>query len=208
MAAISDAEYTTLDLRQMGREEAMDTLTGRQFERWKSLHESVANAEENREAFREAEHDTHDILFNADASDIAAEIELFGNDVLVYYGPEDPRLREAVSGLMDSAGVDPDDADSLSADDIDDDMIDDAKDTLVDILDIALVEWNGHAWDELDDHVRSDILARVATPRPDGWGVAGLMDAVVQTITAVEERRDSRMETIRKFRDETRRGNR
>ena len=53
-----------------------------------------------------------------------------------------------------------------------------------------------------------NALVRQSEQHPDGWGVAGLMDAWTEIQYAVESNRDERMERVRRFRDEERRGDR
>jgi len=150
---------------------------------------------------------TRSDLVNSDVSDLAVELRLFGNDCLVYYGPEDARLRDAVDNLGDVLGVDLVGADDLniSDDDISDDDVGEIKDVLVEMVSVALIEWNGHDWADLPVGERERVLSSIRTPRPDGWGLAGLMDAWTDIQVAVEENRNERLERVRKFRNPERR---
>ena len=96
----------------------------------------------------------------------------------------------------------------MTTDDLDEDVIDDVKAILADLITVAIVEWDGVAYDELTDADRRAIHDLITGEPPTGWGVAGLMDAWVEISVAVEDNRDERLERIQKFRDAGRRGDR
>jgi len=219
MSAITD--YSALDLREMGHEEARDTLTVGEFERWQKIQDLTDAADDQRQAFRENAERATDILVNATPERMAAELTLWGNDCKVYYDPEDTRVQSAAEDLADALGIDPeaaaeedpsqvlDTADVDSVDDIEDrDLLGDIKDALVQLIDACLVEWNGSRWADIPQSDREFVLSEIRKPRPKGWGAAGLVDAWVEIQYHVESNRNERMEQVRKFRDPKRRGNR
>jgi len=181
-----------------------------EYQRWESVNDHHDRAEQVRQEWRETEQEATSILVNTDVSDLATDIELFGNDVAVYYDPEDPRLHEAAEAVADVLGVDIEDAADLEAttDDVPREAIDDAKGALADLVCVTFVEWNGHNWADLPAESRRTVANRIKQPRPDGWGLAGLMDAFSEIMTAVETNRNERLERVEKFRNPERRGNR
>jgi len=209
-ATTTDGAYAVTELRRMDETTARSELTVNEYERWESVNKHLDDAEEVRQEWADNEREATDILVNSDVSDLAVELRLFGNDCLVYYGPEDARLRDAVDNLGDVLGVDLVGADDLniSDDDISDDDVGEIKDVLVEMVSVALIEWNGHDWADLPVGERERVLSSIRTPRPDGWGLAGLMDAWTDIQVAVEENRNERLERVRKFRNPERRGDR
>jgi len=214
MSATTDTGRTITELRQMDESTARNTLTMAEFERWESVNKHLDKADEVRQEWAENEREATDILSRADPSWLASDIEVWGNDLSVYYGPEDARLREAIDGLGDAVGVDLEDVDDMAddelpdADEVDDDAIEDVKHALAELIGVAIIEINGQAWNDLPADARSNVLESIAEPRPEGWGLAGLMDAWTEIQVTVEENRDDRLERVRKFRSEKRRGDR
>ena len=210
MSAKSVDRRSITELRRMDEQTAMQTLTMAEYQRWESVNDHHDRAEQVRQEWRETEAEATSILVNTDVSDLATDIELFGNDVAVYYDPEDPRLHDAAEAVADVLGVDIDDAADLEAttDDVPREAIDDAKGALADLVCVTFVEWNGHNWSDLPAESRRTVADRIQQPRPDGWGLAGLMDAFSEIMTAVETNRNERLERVEKFRNPKRRGNR
>ena len=210
MSAKSADRRSITELRRMDEQTAMQTLTMAEYQRWESVNDHHERAEQVRQEWRETEAEATSILVNTDVSDLATDIELFGNDVAVYYDPEDPRLHDAAEAVADVLGVDIDDAADLEAttDDVPREAIDDAKAALADLVCVTFVEWNGHNWSDLPAESRRTVAERIQQPRPDGWGLAGLMDAFSEIMTAVETNRNERLERVEKFRNPKRRGNR
>lgn len=212
MSATSDDtdRRSIAELRQMDESTAMQSLTMGEYKRWESVNDHHERAAEVREEWRENESKATEILINTDVSDLASDIELFGNDVSVYYDPEDPRLHEAAEAVADVLGIDIDDAAELEGtpDDVPRDAVDDAKAALADLVCVTFVAWNGHEWDALPDESRRTVRERIQQPRPDGWGLAGLMDAFSEIMTTVETNRNERLERVEKFRSPERRGDR
>ena len=210
MSATTDDSRTLTELLRMDEQTAKRELSYAEYQTWQSATDHHSRYQERKAEWRENEQEATDILVNTDVSDLATEIELFGNDVAVYYDPEDGRLHEAAEGLADVLGVDIDDAADLeaTADDVPREAIDDAKSALADLVCVTFVEWNGHNWSDLPAESRRTVADRIQQPRPDGWGLAGLMDAFSEIMTAVETNRNERLERIEKFRNPERRGNR
>ena len=210
MSATTDDSRTLTELLRMDEQTAKRELSYAEYQTWQSATDHHSRYQERKAEWRENEQEATDILVNTDVSDLATEIELFGNDVAVYYDPEDARLHEAAEALADVLGVDIDDAADLeaTADDVPRDAIDDAKSALADLVCVTFVEWNGHNWSDLSAESRRTVADRIQQPRPDGWGLAGLMDAFSEIMTAVETNRNERLERIEKFRNPERRGNR
>ena len=210
-AQSTDDGYALTELRQMDEATAKTTLSYAQYQKWESVQQQFDAHEERKQEFRENEREATDILVHADPSNLAAEVEVFGNDIAVYYAPDDPRIRDPAERLGDLLDVDPDadpDEVEIHADDVDDDLVPEAKDVLAELVVAALVEWNGTPRADLSNAALESIRTQIAGEPPEGWGIAGLMDAWVEIQVAVEERRDDRLDRIRKFRDETRRGDR
>ena len=130
MSATTADRRSITELRRMDEQTAMQTLTMAEYQRWESVNDHHDRAEQVRQEWRETEAEATSILVNTDVSDLATDIELFGNDVAVYYDREDPRLHEAAEAAADVLGVDIDDAADLEAttDDVPREAIDDAAD--------------------------------------------------------------------------------
>ena len=211
MSANTDSGGRTMtELLRMDESTAKRELSYAEYQTWESANDHQERYQERKAEWRENEQQATDILVNTDVSALATEIELFGNDVAVYYDPEDPRLHEAAQSVADVLGVDIDDAADLEAttDDVPREAIDDAKGALADLVCVTFVEWNGHNWGDLPVESRRTVADRIQQPRPDGWGLAGLMDAFSEIMTAVETNRNERLERVEKFRNPERRGNR
>ena len=212
MSAKSADRRSITELRRMDEQTAMQTLTMAEYQRWESVNDHHERAEQVRQEWRETEQDADEILRHHDISDLASEVELFGNDCLVYYDPEDKRVRNIADRLADALGVDLDGRDvseiEASADDVSEEDIGPAKDVLADFLELSLREWNGHTWSDLPVKQRTELIDGLKPPDPDGWGLYGLMDAMNTVMVAVEENRDERLGRVEKFRNPERRGNR
>ena len=200
------------ELQQMDRDEARN-LPHREFKRWESITDHLDRAAEQREEWAEDARVANDLIINADASDLATGVTVFGNDLAAYYSPDDPDVRNAAQRLGDILGVDGDTdpearAEAINADDIAEEDIDAVKDALAELVLSAVVEWDGTDLQDAPDATREAIREQITQARPDGWGVAGLMDAWTEIQYAVESNRDERMERVRRFRDEERRGDR
>ena len=208
-------ERTITELRRMDEQTAKQTLTVAEYKRWEAVNERLDEHEAALDRWEDTREEATDIMLRADTGDLAESVTVFGNPLEVYYAPDDPRLREQVDRLGDVFGVDmaavaegEESVDGLSTDDLDDGVIDDALDILADLITIAIVEWDGTRWDDLTDADRQAIHDLITADPPDGWGVAGAMDAWVEISVAVEDTRDERLERIQKFRDPERRGSR
>jgi hypothetical protein len=200
------------ELRRMDEQTARNTLTVNQFERWEKLRDLHERADEQRAEWQEDARVATETLVFADASDLAAEVSVFGNDLAVYYAADDPRIRDAAEDLAAVLDVDPDappeEIDAINAADIDAEDLDAVTDALAELVCLAVVAWNGTAWDEFTPAEREHIRHTITSDPPTGWGIAGLMDAWTVIQTAVEEQRDDRLERVRKFRNPERRGDR
>lgn len=207
-----DDRRTAADLRRMDEQTARDTLTVNEFERWEALRDLHEQADEQREEWAEDARVATETLVFADAHDLAAEVSVFGNDLLCYYALDDPRIQDTADDLAAVFDVDPDAdpeaIDTIRAEDIDESDVDAVKDALAELVLVATVEFNGTALDESTPAARETIREGITADPPEGWGVAGLMDAWTEIQTAVEAARDERLERVRKFRDPERRGDR
>jgi hypothetical protein len=209
MSATTQDRRPVTELLNMSEAEAKTQLAYAEYQRWESLNDHHERAEENRRELAEADAEVHDLLINTDPSDLAADVTVWGNDLSVYYGPEDQAIRDAAERLADTFGLDPeDDPEGLTEDDIDESQLDDAKAALADLVCAAVVAWDGTPWDELPEAARADIREQITAPRPDGWGVAGLIDAWTEIQYTVDSNRNDRLERVRKFRTPERRGDR
>ena len=163
MSATTADRRSITELRRMDEQTAMQTLTMAEYQRWESVNDHHERAEQVRQEWRETEAEATSILVNTDVSDLATDIELFGNDVAVYYDPEDPRLHDAAEAVADVLGVDINDAADLEAttDDVPREAIDDAKGALADLVCVTFVEWNGHNWSDLPAESRRTVADRI-----------------------------------------------
>jgi len=199
------------ELRRMDDSRAQH-LPHYEYERWEKLTELHDRADEQRAEWQEDARIATDTLVFADASDLSASVSVFGNDLAVYYAPDDPRIRDAAERLADVFGIDadadPEELENVTTDDVAEEDLHDAKTVLADLVLVAVVEWNGDALDDLPPAADEQIRTTITSDPPTGWGLAGLMDAWTVIQTAVEEQRDERLERVRKFRNPERRGDR
>ena len=142
MSATTDDSRTLTELLRMDEQTAKRELSYAEYQTWESATDHHGRYQERKREWRENEQQATDILVNTDVSALATEIELFGNDVAVYYDPEDPRLHEAAQAVADVLGVDIDDAADLEAttDDVPREAIDDAKGALADLVCVTFIE--------------------------------------------------------------------
>jgi len=214
MSAHSHADQRSIaELRAMDEHEAKRELSMVEYQRWESLHEHLDAAEENRQELAEADAEVHSLIAKSDPSNLAVDVNVWGNDLSVYYGAEDDAIQAAAQRLADTFDIDPDgdldaQAETLDSDDIAEDQLHEAKDALAELVLSAVISWNGARWDDVSEADREHIRTTITASRPDGWGVAGLIDAWVQIQTAVDEARNERLEVVRKFRPEERGGDR
>jgi hypothetical protein len=197
------------ELRRMSESEAK-RLPHYEYERWERLTELHEQADEQRQEWQEDARVANDVLVYSDTRDLAAEVTVFGNSLLVYYSVENESLRKIADDLADIFGVDMDavgdgdDAPELTSDDVADEDIEQCKAKLADLIGVAVVEWNGTSWDDIPPQKRDDIKDRIAAE----WKLDGLMDAWTEIQLAVESNRDDRLERVEKFRSPERRGDR
>lgn len=215
MSADTHDEIPITRLREMDESEAKQSLTYAEYQRWESINDRLDEHDEALAEWDETRQEASDIMLRADTSDLASDVTVFGNPLSVYYAPDDPRIRELADDLGDAFGVDiedaaddPDTVENLSTDDLPEEIIDDVKAILAELVTVAIVEWDGTPYDELTDADRQAIADLMTADPPEGWGVAGLMDAWVEISVTVEANRDERLERIQKFRDAGRRGDR
>jgi len=193
------------ELLAMDESEAKQTLSWAEYQRYESLTEHHDRADENRADLDAADEQVHGLIARTDVSDLAADVDVFGNELVCYYGPEDEPVQDAAQRLADIFDADPSDPEgSIDTEDVSDDDLAAAKDALADLLFAAVIEWNGEAWGEIPEAGRDGVKEQITQPRPEGWGIAGLLDAWATVQAAVEEKRTERMDVVRKFRDETR----
>lgn len=213
MSAESDpGERTITELRRMDREEAVQ-LSHAEFKRWESINEQLDAYDEAKQRWDDTRAEATQTLVSADPADFATDIEVFGNDLAVYYASDDPRLREVVERLTDVFDIDAEsaragDVEDISAADVSEGDIDAAKGVLADLVVLAAVEWDGERVAEFDPARRDAYREAITADPPEGWGLAGLMDAWSEIQFAVEGTRNERMERVQKFRDAGRRGDR
>ena len=214
MSAQSDtADRTLTELREMDEATAKRELSYAEFQRWDSLNDHFDKHEEAKQRWDETRAGATRDLVSADPIDFAERVTVWGNDLAVYYASDDPRLRETVERLTDVFDIDAESArngevDAIDADDVADEDVTAAKGVLADLVCLAAVEWDGTRWDDFAPAERDAIREAIMAAPPEGWGLAGLMDAWTEIQYAVESSRDARMERVQKFRDAGRRGNR
>jgi len=71
-------EYTPRELREMGDDEARQTLTVTQYERRENLLELMEEAQENEQRLQEQNQQVQDIVVNADMEQLGTEVDLLG----------------------------------------------------------------------------------------------------------------------------------
>lgn len=188
------------ELRRMDEQTARQTLTVAEYERWEAINDLHDQADETRQQWAEEDERVSDIVVHADRTDLGTAVDLYGNDVLVHVDPEDDAVRDAADTLDGEFG----DVGAEDAADLDDVDVDRLAGLLCDLFDAILLEFNGTAWDDLDDDTRRDVLADAR----EKWGVEGLLLAWADVAVAVEEDRNERLDVIESFRSPERRGRR
>jgi len=199
--AITDSGRTMAELRAMDEATAKTELSFQEFQTWESLNERLDEHEQTKQDWQDIDEATTDAIVFSDRSDLAADVSVMGNDLSVYYGPEDSDIRDPAKRLQERFDID--DADGLDADDVPEEDIEFVADCLIDLIEAAVVDWNGTHYDDLSpqdlDFIRDGIR---------DWGLAAMMDAWVEIQVSVEENRNDRLERIQKFRSPERRGDR
>jgi len=199
--AITDSGRTMAELRAMDEPTAKAELSFREYQTWESLNDKLDKHEQTKQDWQDIDEATTDAIVFADRSDLAADVSVMGNDLSVYYGPEDSDIRDPAKRLQERFDID--DADGLDADDVPEEDIEFVADCLIDLIEAAVVDWNGTHYDELSPQDLAFIRDGIRD-----WGLAAMMDAWVEIQVSVEENRNDRLERIQKFRDPERRGDR
>lgn len=199
--AITDSGRTMAELRAMDEATAKTELSFQEFQTWESLNERLDEHEQTKQDWEDIDEATTDAIVFSDRSDLAADVSVMGNDLSVYYGPEDSDIRDPAQRLQERFDID--DADGLDVDDVPDEDIEFVADCLIDLIEAAVVDWNGTHYDELSPQDLAFIRDGIRD-----WGLAAMMDAWVEIQVSVEENRNERLERIQKFRSPERRGDR
>ena len=199
--AITDSGRTMAELRAMDESTAKTELSFQEFQTWESLNERLDEHEQTKQDWQDIDEATTDAIVFSDRSDLAADVSVMGNDLSVYYGPEDSDIRDPAKRLQERFDID--DADGLDADDVPEEDIEFVADCLIDLIEAAVVDWNGTHYDELSPQDLAFIRDGIRD-----WGLAAMMDAWVEIQVSVEENRNDRLERIQKFRSPERRGDR
>jgi hypothetical protein len=189
------------ELRAMDEPTAKTELSFQEFQTWESLNEKLDEHEQTKQDWQDIDESTTDAIVFSDRSDLAADVDVMGNGLSVYYGPEDSDIREPAKRLQER--FDLDDADGLDADDVPEEDIEFVADCLIDLIEAAVVDWNGTHYDDLSPRECEFIRDGIRD-----WGLAAMMDAWVEIQVSVEENRNKRLERIEKFRSPERRGDR
>jgi len=210
MSATTDGSRTLTELLGMDEQTAKRELSYAEFQTWQSANDHHGRYQERKREWRENDIAATHTLIKTEVIDLATEVTLWGNEVYVYYDPEDSRLRNAIDDLGDSLGVDMDSVDDIeaSADEVTPEDMAAVKSALAEFLTVSFVQFEGQLWADIDAETQEQIREQIQQPYPDGWGLAGLMDAVTEVINAVESNRNARLERVQKFRNPERRGNR
>jgi len=205
----SESEYSAFDLKAMDEDEARQTLTVAQFERWEDIQDLYDRAAKTEAEWQDEAATVADVTVSADMDDLGTRVEIFGNDLLVYADLEHPEFRQATERLDDEFGdlsvEDPDaDADTDAFGGVDGDRLEALADHLMGMLDTVLVRWDGTAWDDLPAEQQQAILQQAR----EAWGVTGLLRAWGEIAVAIREDYDQLEATMQSFRNEERRGTR
>lgn len=203
----SDREYSAHELLRMDEQEARSTLTVNQFKRWEGVNDLHEQADENTAEWVEQAETVTDIAVHADMEQLGTEVDLFGNDVLVYVHDNDREFRNAVErleremeavhgveGLQDVETMDKDEVDAL-----DDEEQRVLTDGMLDMLDVVLRRWNGHEWQTLPEDKRLAVLSQYA----EEVGVYGVVAGWVRIGTAIREDQEEVFGAVESFRGET-----
>lgn len=189
---VGDLEYTPRELRQMDEQEARQTLTVAQFERWESIQDLYEEAEQTQAEWDAESETVSEVAIHADMAQLGTEVEVFGNDLVVYLDPEERQTRQALQRLEDEYS----DIDVDALEETDDERLDELVDLLLDLLDAALVEWNGTRWADLSEAKRDTTLADIYS----AWGTQALMLAWLEITQAIQADREARIDQIESFR--------
>jgi len=162
------------ELLAMDESEAKQTLSWAEYQRYESLTEHHDRADENRADLDAADEQVHGLIARTDVSDLAADVDVFGNELVCYYGPEDEPVQDAAQRLADIFDADPSDPEgSIDTEDVSDDDLEDAKDALADLLFAAVIEWNGERGERSRKRAGTASKSRSPNPGPKGGGSRG-----------------------------------
>lgn len=186
-----DREYTPGQLRQLDRDEARETLTVDQFERWEQLDELDEQAAETEQEWSDQRETVTDLVVHADRDALGTAVDIYGNDLLVRVHSENDQFRAAAEGLEATFGDE-----EASLDDLSDADREDLAGHLIDMLDAVLLEWNGTPWDSVPEPERYEIL----TQARGKWNLDGLLLAWFDIADAINDEREDQMEVVDSFR--------
>lgn len=188
------------ELRRMDEQTARQTLTVTEYERWESLNDHLDRADEAREQWAEDDAETVDIAVNADMSDLATEVDLYGNTVLVHFESDNNAVEDHIDAVDDVLG----DRDVDETATLTESEQEQVEEHMLSILGEILVKWNGVRWGDLSEAQRGGVLSDIRR----SWGVDALLNAWLDISVAVAEDREEKVSTIESFRSPERRGRR
>jgi hypothetical protein len=199
-------DYTPRELAEMDEDEARNTLTVAQFERWEGLQDLFDEQADTEEEWEQQEETVQEVTVSADMEQLGTHVEVYGNDLLVRADPDSSEFRSAIDALDDEFGdieVADEDADGADAfGDVDRERLDDLADHLLEMLDSVLVKWDGARWAGLPSEQRDTILAESRAK----WGVDGLLLAWGDIVTAIREDHEGTVSQLESFRGAEGRG--
>lgn len=190
-----DADYTPGQLRRMDEQQARETLTVKQFERWEKLQELDEEAAETKRDWSDQRETVTDLVVHADREALGTHVEIYGNDLLVRIHSENEQFREAAEGLNDAFGDEEEALEDLSVTERED-----LAGHLLNMLDAVLLEWNGTPWDSVPKPDRFEILTRARNK----WNLDGLLLAWFDIADTINDEREEHMDVVDSFRVERR----
>jgi hypothetical protein len=199
-------EYSPRELAAMDEDEARNTLTVAQYERWEDLKDLFDEQADTEEEWEQQEETVQEVTVSADMDQLGTEVDIYGNDLLVRADPESQDLQDALETLEDEYGdieVEDPDADGEAAfGDVNTDRLDALADHLLGMLEEVIVRWDGTRWAGLPRGQREAILADARAE----WGIDGLMLAWARIAAEIRADREEVVADIESFRGETGRG--
>ena len=191
------------ELRRMDEETARSTLTVNQYERWEKLNDLHAEAAETKEQWADEAERVAEITVSADMEQLGTEVDVFGNDLLVYVDSDDEEV-QAIGEDLERIQAKHDDVPAEEIETIPAEDREEMARVLCRLLDAILVRWDGVEWADLPEWKRETVLEDAR----DGWDLDGLLLAWVDIAVAINEDREETMDVIESFRSSERRGRR
>lgn len=187
----AQGDYSSLDLRQMDREQARQELPMAQFERWEQLHENIKQAEQTREQWAEHDELATELVVHADVEELGTEVDLYGNELIVDFDPDNEDLLNLIKKTQRKYG----EIEIETIEELEQDRMQEMALALEDIFREIILQWNGTDYRELPEDTQIQIISQAR----DKWGLRAFALGIVDCLIRAYEDQEQRMAAIESF---------